>query len=107
MKELKDIQKEMDWILSKMPSQCLPMKIRLCIQALEIKKKTKLLSIEESTWRLKSRATWIKEGYRNTKFFHRYANHCRNINTIWEIKDGDGKTHQTQEYICNVVVHYF
>ncbi|XP_065628779.1 uncharacterized protein LOC136067191 [Quercus suber] len=37
----------------------------------------KLLSLEEISWRQKSRMLWIKEGDHNTKFFHRVANSHR------------------------------
>lgn len=53
-------------------------------------KKKDLLTKEEIEWRLKSRATWLSEGDRDTKFFHKYTSHRRNINTIWEIKRQDG-----------------
>lgn len=58
--------------------------MRAHIRELERKKKN-ILSIEEATWRLKSKATWIKEGDRNTKIFHRYANKRQELNAIWEI----------------------
>ena len=41
-----------------------------------------LLSLEESSWRQKSRMLWIKEGDNNTKFFHKMANSCRRFNHL-------------------------
>jgi chaperonin cofactor prefoldin len=37
---------------------------------------------EEILWRQKSRVQWLKEGERNTKFFHRAMTHRRYINRI-------------------------
>ena len=53
-------------------------------------KQEELLAKEEELWGLKSRAIWIKEGYNNTKFFHRHATHRKNINTISETKNSNG-----------------
>lgn len=41
-----------------------------------------LVKREESLWRQKSRALWLKEGGKNTKFFHRIANAHRRYNSI-------------------------
>jgi hypothetical protein len=53
-------------------------------------RRLKYLLDEEETWRQKSRVIWLRKGDRNTKFFHRYASHRKNQNTIWEMKDGRG-----------------
>jgi hypothetical protein len=58
-------------------------------------KKELILSIEESTWRLRSRAIWLNNGDKNTKFFHKYATQRRSQNTIWDIKDDVGVLHSS------------
>eukprot|EP00253_Pinus_taeda_P019600 PITA_19600 len=93
-KYLEYIQTELDRFALRMTSNCLPLEVRLRINDLENRKK-KSLDIEEAAWRLKSRAIWLSEGDRNTMFFHRYANHRRNINTICEIKVKGGKCYHS------------
>jgi hypothetical protein len=41
-----------------------------------------LLFLEEITWWQKSRVTWLQEGDKNTRFFHRVANSNRRFNSI-------------------------
>ena len=41
-----------------------------------------LLSLEEVSWRQKSRMLCIKEGNNNTKFFHKVANSRRRFNHL-------------------------
>eukprot|EP00253_Pinus_taeda_P009399 PITA_09399 len=45
---------------------------------------------EEIFWKQKSRVQWLKEGERNTKFFHRFTIANRTHNRISLIKDKDG-----------------
>ena len=54
--------------------------------ALEEFKKWSLL--EETSWRQKSREIWLKEGDRNTGFFHRMTNSHKKNNTIERIRIG-------------------
>ena len=53
-------------------------------EARELYKKWTLL--EEASWRQKSREIWLKEGDRNTKFFHQMANAHRRRNQLNRIK---------------------
>jgi hypothetical protein len=54
---------------------------------------------EEESWRQKSRAMWIKNGEKNTKFFHNFASYRRNKKCLWEIRDDIGNVHTSQEEI--------
>lgn len=47
---------------------------------------------EETFWRMKSRVTWLKDGDRNTKFFHAATKNRRAQNKIRSLKDDQGKT---------------
>jgi mannosylglycoprotein endo-beta-mannosidase len=52
--------------------------------------KDKILGQEEEVWGLKSRVLWVKGGDNNTKFFHNFSNHRKNINSSGSIKNQDG-----------------
>jgi hypothetical protein len=66
-----------------------------------------ILKIEEEYWRQKSRATWLKCGDRNTKFFHKFASARRNQKHIWEIDDDTGQTFRGQEEIKGEATRFF
>eukprot|EP00253_Pinus_taeda_P010711 PITA_10711 len=51
----------------------------------------KILLEKEEEWRQKSRAIWLKAGDENTKFFHNYAKGRKSVNTIWKLKDQNGR----------------
>jgi hypothetical protein len=65
------------------------------------------LLAEESKWRLKSRAIWIREGDNNTNFFHKFASYRRIVNSIWEIKNQNGHLVSSIEDIAEVGKGFF
>ena len=102
---LPKINRELDRIAGRMTENKISWDLRAWIRELE-RRKHSLLAIEEATWRLKSRAIWLKEGDKNTKFFHRYANKRRDT-IIWEFKNEEGNMLHSQEDITKEVVKYF
>lgn len=62
---------------------------------------------EEILWRQKSRITWLKEGERNTKFFHRSTIQRRMQNRIHHITNQQGEQVEQHEEIEQVLPDYF
>eukprot|EP00253_Pinus_taeda_P010674 PITA_10674 len=54
-----------------------------------------ILLAKEEEWRLKSRAIWLKSGDENTSFFHNFAKGRKSENTIWSLKDEEGRVVKT------------
>lgn len=104
--ELEAINKELMEISPLLTGITLPIDIRCRIRALQ-NRRLALLLIKETTWKLKSRAIWIRDGDRNTKFFHSYANFRRHTESIWEIYDSDGNKCQTQQDISRATSTFF
>ena len=75
------------------------------VRDIEIEKRKILLFIEQ-TWRLKSRATWLREGDKNTKYFHAFATGRKNANAIWHI-EAEGESLHTTKKIQNEAVKFF
>lgn len=71
------------------------------------KRHEELLKLEETMWRQRSRAMWLKEGDRNTKFFHNKASQRKKVNEIKKIKDEDGVWWRGEENVERVMISYF
>jgi len=62
---------------------------------------------EEIFWRQKSRVQWLKEGGRNTSFFHCSTTANRMHNRISSILNEDGELQTSHKNIEGVMVQYF
>jgi hypothetical protein len=62
---------------------------------------------EEILWRQKSRVQWLKEGERNTKFFHREMVHRRYINRITQLEDAQGNPIREHNQIVEELTNYY
>ena len=62
-----------------------------------------LLSLEEISWRKKSKMLCIKEGDNNTKFFHKMANSHRRYNHL-RILEADGVVFEEEFEVTAQVV---
>ena len=58
-------------------------------------------------WLQRSRITWLKEGDRNTKYFHRKARWRARKNNIKKLMQEDGNWCTDQQAMQGMVVHYF
>ncbi|RVW88494.1 hypothetical protein CK203_043831 [Vitis vinifera] len=67
---------------------------RLSLEEMEARRETmeeykKWILLEENTWRQKSKKVWLKEGDRNTGFFHKMANAHRRRNNCETLENMD------------------
>ena len=65
-----------------------------------------LLSLEEVSWRQKSRMLCIKEGDNNTKFFYKVANSRRRYNNI-SMLEVDGVMYEDELEMADQVVQFY
>ncbi|XP_021759621.1 uncharacterized protein LOC110724507 [Chenopodium quinoa] len=62
---------------------------------------------QEAYWYLRSRAAEIKDGDRNTSYFHHKASHRKNKNEIKGLYDTDGVWKEEQEDIERIIQSYY
>ena len=65
-----------------------------------------LASLQEISWRQKSKALFIKEGDNNTHFFHRLVNSHRRTNQIRGV-EVEGILYKDESEITNQVVDFY
>jgi hypothetical protein len=62
---------------------------------------------EEILWKQKSRVQWLKEGEKNTKFFHKAMMHRRHINRITHLEDSQGNLIREHSKIEEELLRYY
>ena len=65
-----------------------------------------LISLEEVSWRQKSRLLCIKEGDNNTKFFHKVANSRKRYNHI-SMLEVNGVIYEDESEMANQAVQFY
>lgn len=58
-------------------------------------------------WRQRTRAIWLRDGDRNTRFFHGKADQRRKTNTIKKMKDSNGNLKRGDKNYENILLDYF
>ena len=86
--DLISIEQQLFDLFEKCPSQIFEQEDLELLKDLT-QRKNAILSIEEATQRLRSRAIWIEKGDKNTIFFHKYASQRCSHNSIWDLPDED------------------
>ncbi|XP_062020928.1 uncharacterized protein LOC133737377 [Rosa rugosa] len=66
-----------------------------------------LMSIDETYWRQRSRAIWLKDGDRNSRFFHKRASNRHQKNKIKGLFNDNGVWQDSKQGIESVVLDYF
>ncbi|XP_024200296.1 uncharacterized protein LOC112203585 [Rosa chinensis] len=70
-------------------------------------KLSQLLAQQEKYWRQRSRAMWLKDGDRNSAFFHRKATNRRTRNAIKGLKDSQGEWQIDPVIVQRLLVNYY
>ena len=65
-----------------------------------------LASLEEISWRQKSKALFIKERDNNTRFFHRLANSHRRTTQIRGV-EVEGALYEDESEVTNPIVDFY
>lgn len=66
-----------------------------------------LLSLDEAYWRQRSHVLWLKDGDRNSAFFHRRASNRRSRNKIKGLNDENGDWISNPAAVSGILARYY
>ena len=69
--------------------------------------KEKYLAHELLIWKLKSIIKWLELGDAHTKLFHSHALACNNFNSIWALKNEEGRLGEETIHLKELGVKHF
>ena len=72
-----------------------------------LKERSAALKAEEMFWRQKSRILWLREGDRNSKYFHVLVKQRRARNSITQLLDDNGNVVEDEEGLVAIATSYF
>ena len=72
-----------------------------------LKELSTALKAEEMFWRQKSRVLWLREGDRNSKYFHALVKQRRARNRLTQLLDGNGNVVEDEEGLVAIATSYF
>ena len=72
-----------------------------------LKELSTALKVEEMFWRQKSRVLWLREGDRNSKYFHALVKQRRARNRITQLLDDNGNVVEDEEGLVAIATSYF
>ena len=75
--------------------------------AAALKELSNALKAEEMFWRQKSRVLWLREGDRNSKYFHALVRQRRARNRITQLLDDNGNVVEDEEGLVAIATSYF
>ncbi|XP_024190432.1 uncharacterized protein LOC112194424 [Rosa chinensis] len=70
-------------------------------------KQSHLLALQEKYWRQRSRALWLKDGDRNSAYFHRKASNRKNKNTIKGLLNAAGEWQSEPATLQHMIFKYY
>jgi len=72
-----------------------------------LKELSNALKAEKMFWRQKSRVLWLREGDRNSKYFHAPVKQIRARNRITQLLDENGNVVEDEEGLLEIATSYF